>query len=276
MTGWSDGLVRWSRPAVAGVAVLLLGGASAAVAASTGDRAPVGAVRSYDAGAVVIGDAAGGRPALSRAAAEVRLANSANGPDRGGRPLRLGRITVADAAGLVRPWLRRLAWYAEVDSTVADTSLCPVEPAHRDRPPAGPQQHVYAVDASGVGDGLVYAGPGINCGRRTAATAGPLLRLWSAPWRIRSAGAEQVVLAYLPPPCGTHESSYASSPYEWVELFTVPYGAVGCPARPARSTPISTDLVDGHRPPLPAVHQPLFGWVRVVDGGLLPPLREPR
>lgn len=221
--------------------------------------------------------AKGDHPTITAATARLMLENSTSwpSPPPAGQLL-LGRISVtAGAHHLVQPWTHRLAWYLVQNTPVRDLSTCPRGPATPQTPPPGPQHHLYAVDASGVGDGLIYVGPGISCGSRTPTIAVPLARLWSAPWRISSTSPQRVVLTYTPPPCGTRagEQAVSTDPYEWAELFAVPYGATQCPAPSGRRTvDVITDAGPGRAVPVPTVRPPLFGWVDRADGELAPPL----
>ncbi len=254
-------------------ATLIAGCSGSAPAATRSTRSPeLGArprVVSYDGAVVVRLPQGDSHPAVSREQATTFLANSASADASTVRPVwKLGLVTVVDSRRLVQPWLNRLAWYVNVDSPVRDQSFCPFRRGPADAPPPGPQRHVYAVDATGVGDGFFYLGPGISCGHRYALGVRPLGRLWSAPWRIVALGRGSWTLAWSPPGCGTLHSSQAVSlsPYEWAELYEVPYGAAGCPRRPELTVGITGTARN--------LQPPRFGWVRQVNGGLVTPLPD--
>ena len=153
------------------------------------------------------------------------------------------------------------------------SSLCPIGPANPDPDPAGPQQHIYAVDATGVGDGIVYTGPGISCGRVVPAATEPLAHFWSAPWHVTATGATSVTLGYQPPPCGTEYQIGAVSiqPYQIAMLYSVPFRRPGCPGpTPAPQTFTVPGNYSDPTPAPPDVVQPRFGYVRQGTNELLP------
>jgi hypothetical protein len=218
----------------------------------------------------------GDRPVVSAADALIRLENSSVNGDPTLTPMpafRLARLTVSGGPGLVHPWSDRLGWIVDVPTRAEDLSLCPMPPATSDPAPPVPQHHVYAIDASGVGDGFLYVGPELDCGRQTPGATSPLSRLWSAPWRVSSTGRSDVVLSYQPPPCGTVylRGAVSIDPYEIAFLYEVPYAAHDCPATVAETMDIPGNYLLATPAP-PDVHPPLFGFVRELDNGLQPDL----
>jgi hypothetical protein len=235
---------------------------------------------SVDGAVKLGGPKSGDRPRTTQTDAQIQLENSTvfgEAPLATVPRLELARVTVGQGPALPHTWNDRLAWIVVLQTPVEDLSLCPVPPATPDQPPAGPQQHIYVVDATGVGDGIIYTGPGISCGRRTPGATEPLKHLWSAPWHVTTIGPTSVTLGYQPPPCGTEYQVGAVSmqPYQIAMLYAVPFSTQDCPS--PTPAPQSLTVPGNYLDPTPAppnVEQPRFGYVRQTGDGLLPELPE--
>ena len=261
------------------VAQLSLGGVTESPVAA-GSPTEALSIGSFDGTVKIAAPRSGDRPRTTETGAEARLENATvfgEAPLGTVPRLELARVTVGQDPALPHTWKDRLAWIVVLQTPVEDLSMCPVSPANPDQPPAGPQQHIYAVDATGIGDGIIYTGPGISCGRRVPAMTEPLAHLWSAPWQVTATGPTSVTLGFQPPPCGTEYSFGAVSlqPYQIAMLYAVPFSTQDCPS----PTPAAQSLtVPGNysdpTPAPPNVEQPRFGYVRQTANGLLPELPE--
>jgi hypothetical protein len=223
----------------------------------------------YDDGhARVVPPRPGDVAATTLAEARARFDESTDGGS--GIPnFELGRVTFADGAGLVAPWESRLAWYAVVTG-----SACP-------RPGDPTAGSVYAVDATGVGDGVVYDGPVRRCdGHFSAPETRPLARAWSARWRVVSRTRTLVRLAVRSRRCpglalthvgvavdGTDSSERV---WRWAETYPVPYGATGCADGPEEPDVVERYYGRDGAWPVPRLTPARLGWIRVVHGQLVP------
>jgi hypothetical protein len=237
-------------------------------------------VSSIDGAVKVVAPGSDDQPQITQTDAQIQLENSTlfgDAPLETVPHLELARVTVTQGSTSPRVWNGRLAWVVVLDTPVEDLSLCPIAPANPDPPPAGPRQHIYAVDATGIGDGIVYTGPGISCGRDVPPTTDPLAHLWSAPWHVTTTGPTSVTLGYQPPPCGTEYQIGAVSlqPYQIAMLYAVPFAAQDCPSpTPAPQTLTVPGNYSNPTPAPPNIEQPRFGYVRLTTNGLLPELRR--
>lgn len=232
----------------------------------------------------------GDEPRVSEDAARAMIANSTSWtyskqpgsfPEQPGQ-LTLGRLSVKDQSDLVQPWTDRLAWYFDFTGAALNFDDCPkvtakpgpkvaTSPAAA---PQGPQHTVIAIDASGIGDGLYYADPTSKCGKAIPAQVQPLLRYWSATWKVTKTTPRQVSLSFDVPDCGTLYGQVATqqNPFTWLIAFKVPYGKTGCKNDRTGTTTVDASKSDP-KATVPALHHPLEGYIRIVDDGVVAPIK---
>jgi len=274
LESWVGQLNLGPLPTSASASANQASGATPPTGASSGGASPMSSI---DGAVKVVAPGSGDQPRTTQPDAQIQLENSTvfgEEPLATVPNLELVRVTVSQGSALPNAWSDRLAWVVELDTPVVDSGTCPIPPATPDPPPAGPQQHIYAVDATGVGDGIVYTGPGISCGRDVPATTDPLTHLWSAPWHVTATGPASVTLGYQPPPCGTEYQIGAVSlqPYEIAMLYAVPFANHDCPSPTPAPQTLTVPGYLNTTPAPPNIEQPRFGYVRLTTNGLLPEL----
>lgn len=262
-----------------------------AVAASTlvgctGDGSKAERTISYNSAITIAAPPKHAEPAIDRAQATLMVRNSSYWPQflvqstanekytpDGDLELKLGTITIRKGArDLVQPWTERLAWYYETSQVIADVSMCPMLPFSPGPVPEGPQHLVYAVDATGVGDGITFRGDGMSCGHLVEAQTWPLTHLWSAQWRLRTetpaSRPQSVNIVVTPPECSTGEATTAfidSLPDSRIEIYEVPYGRAGCGVRAEQYRTVNL------RSATSTVKKPVFGWIRLHGADSIEP-----